>query len=69
MTGQSERHPPRVLTAEAEHSLKNQLAIILGFGELLLEETPPEDPRHAEMVEIHRAATAAIGILSRDAHE
>src|SRR5438552_6460988 len=44
---------------ELEHALKNYLSIILGFSELLLQETAPDDPRREDFAEIHKAATAA----------
>ena len=49
---------------ELEHTLKNHLAIILGFSELLLQETAPDDPRREDLEEIHKAATAAVEIVS-----
>jgi signal transduction histidine kinase len=47
-----------------QHTLTNYLAIILGFSELLLQELPASDPRRADLEEIHRAATAALQIVS-----
>ncbi len=49
---------------ELEHTLKNYLAIILGFSELLLQESAPDDPRREDFEEIHKAATAAVRIVS-----
>ena len=45
------------------HRLKNQLAIILGFSELLLEELPADDPHRPDVLQIHQAAKSAIGEL------
>jgi hypothetical protein len=45
------------------HRLKNQLAIILGFCELLLEDTPAEDARRADLLQIQTAARSALGEL------
>lgn len=47
------------------HDFKNQLGIILGFAELLVKECAPDDPRRADLEEIHRAATAALESLDR----
>lgn len=47
-----------------QHTLTNYLAIILGFSELLLQDVPPNDPRRADLEEIHRAATAALQLVS-----
>ena len=49
---------------ELEHALKNYLAIILGFSELLLQEAAQDDPRREDYEEIHKAATAAVRIVS-----
>jgi transcriptional regulator of acetoin/glycerol metabolism len=47
-----------------EHSLMNLLAVILGFSELLLQDSPPDDPRRGDLAEIHKAAKAAIQVMS-----
>jgi len=56
---------PRVIDAETEHTLKNHIAVILGYCELMLEETGLDDPRHGDMVEVHRAATAVIAMFAQ----
>lgn len=45
------------------HRLKNQLAIILGFCELLLEDTPAGEQRHTDLLQIQTAANNALGEL------
>jgi signal transduction histidine kinase len=50
--------------SELEHNLKNHLAIILGFAELLLQESAPDDPRREDFQEIHRAASTAVQLVS-----
>ena len=50
---------------EYEHDLKNYLAILMGYTELLLQECPPDDPRHADYEEMHRAALAAVRIVAK----
>ena len=47
-----------------QHALTNYLAIILGFSELLLQDLPASDPRRADLEEIHKAATAALQLVS-----
>ncbi len=47
------------------HDFKNQLAIILGFSDILLAEAAPSDPRRGDFKEIHTAATAALDLLAR----
>ena len=66
MTAQPSPRPPRVLDVETEHTLKNHIAIIVGYCELLLAETPPDDPRHADMVEMHRAAAAVLALFPQE---
>ena len=56
----------RMLDAETEHAVKNHLAVIVGFCELLLSETPLEDPRHGDLLEIGRAARELVAIFRRD---
>jgi signal transduction histidine kinase len=47
-----------------QHTLTNYLAIILGFSELLLQDLRADDPRRADLEEIHKAATAALQVVS-----
>ena len=47
------------------HALSNHLAVILGFIELVLAETQPDDPRRADLVEIREAAVEMARILGR----
>ena len=47
-----------------EHSLKNYIAIILGYADLVLEDMAPDDPRLPDLREIHKAATAAVALLN-----
>lgn len=45
------------------HRLKNQLAIILGFCELLLADIPEGDPRRLDVIRIQDAGKSALGEL------
>jgi hypothetical protein len=56
----------RVLDPDTEHTVKNHLALIVGYCELLLAETPPEDTRHADLLEISQAARELMVIFKRD---
>ncbi len=47
------------------HDLKNQLAIIHGFSELLLAEGKADDPRRRDLEEIHHQAVTALDLLGR----
>ena len=53
------------LDAPALHALSNHLAVILGFIELVLAETPPDDPRRHDLIQIRDAAVDAARILGR----
>jgi len=48
---------------ELIHRLKNYICVISGFSELLISELPDDDPRRADLVEIHKAAQAAMAIM------
>ena len=59
-----EERPPAVDPRTA-HTLSNHLAVILGFVELILSETPADDPRRGDLEEIRHAAVEASRILGR----
>jgi signal transduction histidine kinase len=44
---------------EAVHDLNNQLAVILNFTTFVLEDTPANDPRREDLLEVQRAARRA----------
>jgi hypothetical protein len=52
------------LGREAVHALSNHLAVIVGFIELVLTETRPDDPRHGDLVEIRNAAHECARIVA-----
>lgn len=58
--------PNRLMTTplDVEHALLNHLSIVLSFSELLLQDCALDDPRRADLAEIHKAATAAVKIMS-----
>ena len=47
------------------HQLKNHLSIIVGYSELLLGELDDADPRRVDVLEIEKAARAALGLVPR----
>ena len=62
--------PPRPPATEgldrpAVHALSNHLAVILGFIELVLQDTDPNDPRRDDLSEIRNAAIEAAKIIGR----
>jgi hypothetical protein len=48
---------------EFEHTLCNQVAIVVGYCELLLTELPPDSPLRADLEEMHKAAMTAMKML------
>ena len=53
------------LDGPAVHALSNHLAVILGFIELVLSQTKPDDPRREDLLEIRNAAKEAARIIGR----
>lgn len=45
------------------HDLNNQLTIIQGYSDLLLESIPESDPRHPDLMEVVNAAKRAIELV------
>jgi hypothetical protein len=54
----------RTLNSEAIHRLSNHLGIILGFVDLVLQDTAQDDPRRGDLLEIKDAAAAAVALLN-----
>jgi signal transduction histidine kinase len=52
---------------KAVHDLNNQLAVILNYANFVIEDTPADDPRREDLLEIQRAARrardVALGML------
>lgn len=67
--GANSRHPPRVLEHETEHTLRNHVAIIAGYCELLLSEMAQDDPRRNDILEMQHAASAIFAIFSQSTTE
>jgi hypothetical protein len=49
---------------ERVHRLRNHLAVVVSFAELVLLDTPEDDPRRADLLEIQQSAQAAMTLLS-----
>jgi len=49
---------------DTEHMLRNYLAIVLGYAELLLQDVADDDPRRDDFEEIHKAASAAVDLIA-----
>ena len=50
------------------HELRNRLAIIIGYRQLLIESLPSDDPRHGDALEILEAARQATDLLAQRSH-
>jgi hypothetical protein len=51
------------LDGPAMHQLANYLAVILGFVELILADTTPDNPRYEDLIEIRNAAVDAARLV------
>ena len=49
--------------AQVVHHLKNQLAVIVGFCDLLIAEAPAGERRTADLLEVYKAARQAMAIM------
>jgi len=45
------------------HQLKNHLAVIVGFCDLLIAETADDDSRKADLLDVHKAARDAMALM------
>ena len=45
------------------HNIRNHLSVIIGFCDLLLGEIASTDRKHADILEMRKAAHAAIALL------
>jgi hypothetical protein len=55
--------PETASNADVIHRLKNHVSIIVGFCDLLLADLPGDDPRRADLAEIHKAAQDAMAMM------
>lgn len=56
-------------TVDVIHRLKNHIAIVVGFCDLLLADFPDDDPRRADIVEVHKAGREAMALLPEVARQ
>ena len=52
-------------TAKWRHDLKNQLGIVLGYSELILQDLDRANPMRADLEEILKAAQQAMSLLGQ----
>ncbi|HKB10491.1 MAG TPA: hypothetical protein VKD69_07550 [Vicinamibacterales bacterium] len=50
-------------TVDIVHRLKNHIAIVVGFTELLLSDCTADDPKRADLLEVHQAARQALALM------
>ena len=55
----------RTADARWRHDLKNQLGIVLGFAELLLQDLDEQAPMRADVEEIFKAGERAMALLDQ----
>ena len=53
------------LTGGIAHDFNNMLTIILGYSELLLDETPDSDPKHSDLEKIVQTAHSGADLVQR----
>lgn len=46
-----------------EHAMKNLMAIVLGYTDLLLDDCAPGDQRRLDLLEIRKAANDAVALV------
>lgn len=52
------------LDAEREHALRNHFGVILGYCEAIVHDLPPGEQARADVLEIRKAATAALQLIA-----
>lgn len=57
---------PDSFSPEQQHALRNQIAIVIGYCEILLDDTAPGTPLHADLTEMLKAATTAMQMIRHD---
>jgi two-component system cell cycle sensor histidine kinase/response regulator CckA len=53
------------LAGGVAHDFNNMLAVILGYSELALRQSDPAEPLHADLTEIHKAATRSADLTGQ----
>ena len=47
------------------HEIRNHLAVIMGFCDLLLEDLPENDPKRTDILQVRKAGEAALALVSQ----
>jgi hypothetical protein len=50
-------------TDDVLHRLKNHIAVIVGYCDLLVAEFAEDDPHRADLLEVHKAGREAMALL------
>jgi hypothetical protein len=56
---------PSAASQRLGHDVSNQLSIVLGFSALLIGGMSDDDPRKADLLEIEKAAQAALRLITQ----
>lgn len=59
---------PRHKESEVIHQFRNHLAVVISFADLLLLELPEDDAHRTDVLEIHKAARAAMALVPALGH-
>ena len=51
------------LTGRIAHDFNNMLTVILGYAELLLDDTPESDPKHADLAKIVQTSRSGADLV------
>ena len=59
-----QQQAPRPTGDRLVHELRNQLSIVVGFSEMLMNDLPPQSGQRADVDEILRAGKAALALTA-----
>jgi len=59
----SDEPVPQMPESRRLHNIRNHLSVIIGYCDLLVAEIPQNDRKHADMLEVRKAADAAMRLL------
>lgn len=54
------------LDGPSMHQMSNYLAVILGFVELIIADTPEDAPHYSDLLEVRKAAVEAAKLIGAD---
>ena len=63
MPGKRGPVPDKLASARWRHDLKNQLGIVIGYAELILQDTDKAHPLRGDLEEIQKAGQQAMALV------